>query len=99
MTSSVEFDYLAHLVTVPVRAAGVETRFVLDTGIGVNLVSQALAARAGCVRVGIFDIHAMAGLEGVDGFLSLTYFPVRASTCRAGSSGTSRPPTTSPALG
>jgi hypothetical protein len=26
------------------------------------------------IPVGIFDMHAMAGLEGVEGFLSLTYF-------------------------
>jgi len=87
-----------------------QTRFILDTGIGVNLISEMLAEQAGCqpdgstftgqrmsgqdvtvplgtlsslglgehtsydVPVGIFDMHAMAGLEGVEGFLSLTYF-------------------------
>ena len=104
------FEYLEHLLTVPVRVAGIETRFILDTGIGPNLISAALAARVGCqadgttftgrrmsgqavtipigtvasvdlgvhsarrVPAGIFDMHAMAGLEGVEGFLSLTYF-------------------------
>lgn len=94
----------------PVRAAGIETRFILDTGIGPNLISESLAARVGCqpdgttftgrrmsgqavtiplgnlasldlgvhssrqVPVGIFDMHAMAGMEEVEGFLSLTYF-------------------------
>ncbi len=104
------FEYLKHVLTVPVRAAGIHTRFILDTGIGLNLISEALAARIGCqpdgstftgqrmsgqavtiplgtlssldigahasrdVRVGIFDMHAMAGLGQVEGFLSLTCF-------------------------
>ena len=32
------FDYLQHLVTVPVRLNGQERRFVLDSGIGLDLV-------------------------------------------------------------
>ena len=110
MTDEVAFEYLAHLLTVPVRAGGLEARFILDTGIGVNLISEALAARIGCepdgpefrgrrmsgqelsiplgsvasldfgschgrdVPAGIFDMSAMAGLTGIDGFLSLSYF-------------------------
>jgi hypothetical protein len=106
----VPFDYLAHVVTVPVTVGDVEAQFIFDTGIGPNLVSEALAARVGCtpdgsvftgrrmsgqpltiplaslrslqlgtsraenVPVGIFDMSAMAGLEGIDGFLSLSYF-------------------------
>lgn len=104
------FEYLKHVLTVPVRVAGIQTRFILDTGIGLCLISEALAARVGCqpdgstftgqrmsgqavtiplgtlssldigehasrdIRVGIFDMHAMAGLEQVEGFLSLTSF-------------------------
>jgi hypothetical protein len=110
VASSVAFDYLKHVLTVPVRAAGMQTRFVLDTGVGLNLICEALAARIGCqpdgstftgqrmsgqavtiplgtlssldigehasreARVGIFDMSAMAGLEEVEGFLSLTCF-------------------------
>ena len=110
MTSTVPFQYLAHLLTVPVRVGGTETRFVFDTGIGVNLVSDSLARAVGCspsgavftgrrmsgqqvsaplgslgsVRLGdsrsrdvpaaIFDMAAMAGLDGIGGFLSLQYF-------------------------
>jgi hypothetical protein len=110
VTSAVAFEYLQHLLTVPVRAGGVETRFIFDTGIGLNLISEALAEQIGCepdgstftgqrmsgqdvtiplgtlsslslgdhagrdVPVGILDMHTMAGLEGVEGFLSLTYF-------------------------
>jgi hypothetical protein len=41
------FDYLHHLVTVPVRAAGHDTRFVLDSGIGLTLVTDRFAERLG----------------------------------------------------
>jgi hypothetical protein len=107
---------VAHLLTVPVRVAGVEARFVFDTGIGVSLISGQLASRVGCIPdgsaftgrrmsgaavttplgrlaslqvgehrwreapVGIFDMQAMAGLDGVDGFLSLTCFEDTAVT-------------------
>ena len=110
MTTTVPFQYLAHLLTVPVRVGGTETRFVVDTGIGVNLISDSLAREIGCtpsgsvftgrrmsgqpvtapmcsldsVRLGdsrardvpaaIFDMGAMAGLDGIGGFLSLAYF-------------------------
>jgi hypothetical protein len=106
----VAFEYLAHVLTMPVRVGEIETRFIFDTGIGPSLISEALAARVGCtpdgstftgrrmsgqavtialgslgslqlgtsnlhdLPVGIFDMHAMAGLDGVEGFLSLSYF-------------------------
>lgn len=110
VVSAVPFEYLAHLVTVPVQVGGAEARFVFDTGIGVTLISRSLAARAGCVpdgsaytgrpmsgqpvtvplgslgalsvggrrcddvAVGILDMGELAGLEGIDGFLSLSHF-------------------------
>ena len=112
MTSTVPFQYLTHLLTVPVRVGDTETRFVFDTGIGVNLVSDSLARAVGwtpsgavftgrrmsghevtapmgsldSVRLGesrrrdvpaaMFDMGAMAGLDGIGGFLSLRYFIV-----------------------
>lgn len=111
--SPVPFQYLHHLVTVPVLVGGTEAKFVLDSGIGLTLVSSSLATAAGCeptgatytghrmsgqevtiplgtlgslalggyarkdVAVGIFDI---AGLEGVEGFLSLDFFRSRPVT-------------------
>jgi predicted aspartyl protease len=48
MTSVVPFEYLAHVLTIPVTVAGVETRFVFDTGIGLSLISERLAAKVGC---------------------------------------------------
>jgi hypothetical protein len=48
VTSHVAFEYLKHALTVPVLVGGIETRLVLDTGAGVNLISQALAERVGC---------------------------------------------------
>jgi predicted aspartyl protease len=110
MITAVPFAYLAHVLTIPVRVSGVETRFIFDTGIGVTLISEDLAARIGCrpdgstftgrrmsgqaitvplgsadslqigastqrdVPVGIFDMHAMAGLGEVEGFVSLSFF-------------------------
>jgi Aspartyl protease len=41
------FDYLHHLVTVPVRADGRDTRFILDSGIGLTLVTDRFAERLG----------------------------------------------------
>jgi len=85
-------------------------RFILDTGIGVNLLSESAAARTGWsatgttytgrrmsgqevrlpigsvasvrlgdasgedVPFGVLDIGAAAGLDGIDGFLSLNFF-------------------------
>lgn len=46
--AAVPFEYLHHLVTVPVNVAGVETRFVLDTGMGLVLLTEELAAAVGC---------------------------------------------------
>jgi hypothetical protein len=110
VTSTVPFQYLAHLLTVPVLAGDVQMRFILDTGIGVNLLSESAAARAGWsatgttytgrrmsgqevrlpigsvasvrlgdasgedVPFGVLDIGAAAGLDGIDGFLSLNFF-------------------------
>lgn len=110
MTSAVPFSYIAHVLALPVTVCGSQTRFIFDTGIGVPLISEDLAARVGCqpdgstftgrrmsgqpvtvplgsasslqigasrmadVPVGIFDMHAMAGLGDVEGFLSLSCF-------------------------
>ena len=48
VTSTVPFQYLLHLLTVPVRVGDTETRFIFDTGIGVNLISDSLARAVGC---------------------------------------------------
>ncbi len=110
LSSHLPFDYLAHLVTVPVRVGANEVRFVLDSGIGLTLVSESLARRVRCeptdssfagkrmsgqeislpisrlpalavgdhrkesFPVGVLDMGQMAGLDGVDGFLSLKFF-------------------------
>ena len=41
------FEYLAHLVTTTVTVDGVDSTFVVDSGIGVTIVSAELARRAG----------------------------------------------------
>jgi hypothetical protein len=63
--AAVPFDYLAHLVTVPVTVNGsLESRFVLDSGIGLTLVSAAVADAVGCVPSGeTFSGRRMSGQE------------------------------------
>lgn len=57
---SVPFEYVHHLVTVPVRVGDVDTRFVLDTGIGPTVVSERIA----CERTGAtFSGRRMSGQE------------------------------------
>lgn len=106
----VEFRYAHHLVVIPAVVGGVEAEMVLDTGIGVSLLTEELAGAVRCERtggvhvgrrmsgqhvsvplatldslsvagstaegltVGVLDLGAIPGLEGVGGFLSLAYF-------------------------
>ena len=60
----VPFERIAHLVTVPASAGDVETRFVLDTGIGLTLLAEPLCERAGCTPTGeTFTGPRMSGQE------------------------------------
>ena len=60
----VRFEYLQHLVTLPVTAGGVEARFVFDSGIGLTLLSESLAGRIGCEPTGsTFTGRRMSGQE------------------------------------
>jgi hypothetical protein len=62
--AEVSFDYVHHLVTVPVTVSHVETRFVLDSGIGLTLVSSALSESAGCRPTGrTFTGRRMSGQD------------------------------------
>ncbi|MGH7642293.1 MAG: retropepsin-like aspartic protease [Candidatus Dormibacteria bacterium] len=61
---SVPFRYLHHLVTLPVLIGTVETRLVLDTGIGLTLISSALAERTGWEPTeSTFSGQGMSGQE------------------------------------
>ena len=56
-----EFEYLHHLVVVPVALDGLERRFVLDSGIGLNLVRDTVG---GCAPTGAsFVGRRMSGQE------------------------------------
>lgn len=59
------FRYLHHLVTVPVLVDGTrEARFVLDTGIGLTLLSEELCGELGCERTGsTFTGRRMSGQD------------------------------------
>jgi predicted aspartyl protease len=110
VVSAVPFQYVGHFLTVPVLLEDLETRFIFDTGIGISLVSESLAAKIGCtpsglsytgrrmsgqpvtipvgsvsslqlgshrteaVPAGLLDMAALAGLDGIEGFISLTQF-------------------------
>jgi hypothetical protein len=52
MITPVPFRYMQHMLTVPVVVGDIETTFVFDTGVGVNVISPDLAASTGCVPVG-----------------------------------------------
>jgi predicted aspartyl protease len=49
--STVPFDRVAHLVRVPVRLGGDGLHFLVDTGIGVTVVSERLARRTDVDRL------------------------------------------------
>ena len=64
MSSTVPFSRVAqHLVAIPTTASGgLRSRFLLDTGIGVNLVFQAFAGRMGVIPTGeTFTGRRMSG--------------------------------------
>jgi hypothetical protein len=52
----------SHLFTVPVTVGDVDSTFILDTGIGVNLISSDLAQRLKCPQTGVrFSGQRMSG--------------------------------------
>jgi hypothetical protein len=60
VTTTVPFQYPMHLLTIPVCVGDAETRFIFDTGIGVNSLARALgAAPSGSVFTG----RRMSGQE------------------------------------
>lgn len=60
----VPFNRLRHFLTVPITAEGVATRFVLDTGIGLTLLSSSLCERLGVDPTGdVFRGRRMSGQE------------------------------------
>jgi hypothetical protein len=53
-----------HFLVVPVRIDGrLDTKFILDTGIGINLISAALAKELGCRVTGVHRGKRMSGQE------------------------------------
>lgn len=60
---SVPFDFVGQSwVRVPAQVAdGPETKMMIDTGMGVTLLTPEACQRAGCVREGTFTGHRMSG--------------------------------------
>lgn len=59
---SVPLTFIDHFAVVPVRINGtIDTRMVLDTGIGVTVLSAALCQRVGCTRGGEYTGERMSG--------------------------------------
>ncbi len=61
--ASVPFQYVGgHLLKVPVRVNdSIDTYFILDTGIGVNILSKTLCDRMGCTPSGHYTGKRMSG--------------------------------------
>lgn len=60
--AEVLFDRVQHLIRVPVKLAGDTYRFLVDTGIGVTVVSNAVAARSDVQPTGeTFAAQRMSG--------------------------------------
>lgn len=83
MTSAVPFEYTAHLLKIPVRVCGIEAKFIFATGIGVNLISESLAARVGCHPDGsTFTARRMSGQAVTTPLGSLSSLEIGASRMR-----------------
>lgn len=58
----IPFKYAAgHIIVIPVKVSGRETNFVLDTGAGVNVISQSLANKLACKPNGKVTGQRMSG--------------------------------------
>jgi hypothetical protein len=62
VTGVVVFDRVAHLIRVPVRLGQDELHFLVDTGIGITVVSERLAARPDVESIG--DTYAGRRMSG-----------------------------------
>ncbi|MFN8554514.1 MAG: retropepsin-like aspartic protease [Candidatus Obscuribacterales bacterium] len=62
IASAIPFKYAAnHILVIPAVVGGKETSFVLDTGAGVNVISETLAAKLGCTPAGTVAGKRMSG--------------------------------------
>lgn len=62
--TEVGFEYVGHLVTVPVRVGDLETRIIADSGIGLTIIRSSLAEQVGFRPTGAsFTGRRMSGQE------------------------------------
>lgn len=63
MSSVISFDLIRHMNIVPVEVNGKKTRFILDLGIGLNLISKTFAETLDLKTEGAFKGKRMSGQE------------------------------------
>jgi hypothetical protein len=66
LPAKIPFKYLHHLISVPVKISdSVDTTFIFDSGIGLNLISNDLCSRLGCCKPTgqVFSGKRMSGQE------------------------------------
>ena len=57
-------EYISHILVVPVRVNdAITTKFVLDTGVGLNLISKSLCNQLNCTVMGYHTGKRMSGQE------------------------------------
>ena len=62
LTGSVPLEYVGHAIVVPVLVNGtMPAKFILDTGIGLNLISESLCKRLKCKTSGNYTGKRMSG--------------------------------------
>jgi hypothetical protein len=60
----VPMQFINHAIVVPVRVNGsIEARFILDTGIGLNLITESLCKKIQCQKSGSYTGKRMSGQE------------------------------------
>ncbi|MBS1955193.1 MAG: clan AA aspartic protease [Cyanobacteria bacterium SZAS-4] len=80
-TTGIPIRYAAgHMIVIPVKVNDIETNFVLDTGAGVNVISQTLAEKLACRSDGKVTGQRMSGQKVTMKLVNLS--SLRIGSCR-----------------
>ncbi|HEY9679528.1 MAG TPA: retropepsin-like aspartic protease [Drouetiella sp.] len=77
--NAIPFTYFEHLIIIPVKVGDKSTNFILDTGAGVNVISQTLAEKQGFKPLGKVAGKRMSGQKLIMAQRSVPSFDV--GTC------------------